>query len=239
MGWFESAKQWLIDHAPPALKTPPLPKLPGSPARVPIPPAPYGVPHSLDQPPFPPLSSWASRAAIFGSFNYEPDPQSDNQEHIHILGDWVQKNIIFVPIPQLRHIPGAETHLKVVGGVPGTAASVAEYGMSFHRLAASQLQGMWGDWERYGLLNRIKTFEGSFSPRYVRGSSTNLSNHCFGTAFDINYEWNTLGAEPAQFGERGTVRELVPLSIKWGFYWGGFYHGRKDGMHFEVAKVMP
>jgi len=27
----------------------------------------------------------------------------------------------------------------------------------------------------------------------------------------------------------------VPLANKWGFYWGGHFGGRLDGMHFEVA----
>jgi hypothetical protein len=36
-------------------------------------------------------------------------------------------------------------------------------------------------------------------------------------------------------GEKGSVRELVPIANRWGFYWGGHYNGRPDGMHFEVA----
>lgn len=47
--------------------------------------------------------------------------------------------------------------------------------------------------------------------------------------------YNPLGARPALVGQKGSVRELVPIANKWGFYWGGHYSGRKDGMHFEVA----
>jgi hypothetical protein len=30
---------------------------------------------------------------------------------------------------------------------------------------------------------------------------------------------------------------LVPVANLWGFWWGGHYDGRKDGMHFEVAFI--
>lgn len=74
-------------------------------------------------------------------------------------------------------------------------------------------------------------------PRFVRGSRTTLSNHSWGTAFDINYAWNCLGALPALRGEKGSVRELVPIAHRHGFYWGGHF-SRRDGMHFEVARVL-
>ena len=74
--------------------------------------------------------------------------------------------------------------------------------------------------------------------RFRRPSNGTLSNHAFGAAFDINVEWNPLGATPALVGTRGSVRELVPSANRLGFFWGGHYHHRKDGMHFEVAKLM-
>ena len=74
--------------------------------------------------------------------------------------------------------------------------------------------------------------------RRVRGSATKLSNHAFGAALDINYAWNKLGHIPALIGSRGSLRELVPIANQLGFYWGGHYAGRKDGMHFEVAKIL-
>jgi hypothetical protein len=75
---------------------------------------------------------------------------------------------------------------------------------------------------------------------FVRGLAHRqvLSNHAFGTAFDINYAWNKLGAEPAVESMKGSVYPLIPLAHKHGFYWGGHF-SRKDGMHFEIAKVIP
>ena len=84
--------------------------------------------------------------------------------------------------------------------------------MSFHRLAAAQLQGMWAEWETAKLLDRILIYDGSFVPRFVRGSRTVLSNHAFGSAFDINERYNKLGKRPALVGEKGSLRELVPIA---------------------------
>ena len=106
--------------------------------------------------------------------------------------------------------------------------------MLFHKLAAAQLQALWEAWEKAGLLKQVLTFEGAFVARFIRGSTSTLSNHAFGSAFDINYRWNKLGARPALVGETGSVRELVPIAHEHGFYWGGHFN-RRDGMHFEVA----
>ena len=105
---------------------------------------------------------------------------------------------------------------------------------------ANQFTDLWSAWENAGLLSKILTFDGAYNPRYIRGGAKNqiLSNHAFATAFDINYAWNKLGAEPATFGQEGCVYELVPIAHRFGFYWGGHFSTRKDGMHFEVAKIL-
>lgn len=174
-------------------------------------------------PGFPPLVSNAQREALFGHYDYVPAPTADNPEAIRILGTWERDNIVRVPIPQLRKALGKK----------------APQSIQFHRLAAKQLQGMWADWEKAKLLDRVLVYDGSFVPRFVRGSRTVLSNHAFGSAFDINERYNRLGARPALVGEKGSVRELVPIANRWGFFWGGHYDARKDGMHFEVAFLNP
>ena len=63
-----------------------------------------------------------------------------------------------------------------------------------------------------------------------------LSSHAFGTAFDINARDNRIGATPALRGSRGSVRALVPLANAHGFYWGGHFEDRPDGMHFEAIR---
>jgi peptidoglycan hydrolase-like protein with peptidoglycan-binding domain len=171
------------------------------------------------RPAFPPLVSTAQRQAIFGAFQFVPAPLPDNREHIRILGNWQAENIVNVPIPQLRRALGSRARAAI----------------PFHKLAAEQLKGLWQAWEDADLLDRILTFDGSFEPRFVRGSRSSLSNHSFGTAFDINADFNPYNTRPRLFGEKGSTRELVPIANQWGFYWGGHFRTRPDGMHFEIA----
>jgi peptidoglycan hydrolase-like protein with peptidoglycan-binding domain len=170
------------------------------------------------RPIFPPLTTNEQRKAVFGAYDYVSAPEPGNPEAIRIIGSWERDNIIAVKVPQLA---------KALDRKSDT--------LRFHRLAADQLQGMWADWGKARLLDRILTYDGSFVPRYVRGSRSVLSNHAFGSAFDINANYNKIGHEPALVGNKGCVRELVQIANAWGFYWGGHYNSRKDGMHFEVA----
>ena len=91
-------------------------------------------------------------------------------------------------------------------------------------------------WEQAGLKPLVSSWAGAFTPRFTRGSRSVLSNHAYGSAFDINAEWNGLGALPRLLSERGSVRKLVPIANELGFYWGGHF-SRRDGMHFELARL--
>ena len=164
-------------------------------------------------------SAW--REATFGKFAYEHAPTSSNPERIRITDGWDRENIIKVKIPQLKNIQHSPSRREIF----------------FHKKAASQIQSMFVEWEARGLLPFVKTWAGSFVPRFIRGSRTILSNHAYGTAFDINVPWNMLGHLPARVGEAGTVRPLVKIAEEYGFFWGGRYKRRKDGMHFEVMAL--
>ena len=166
------------------------------------------------KPKFSPLVGNSERERVFGKFRY----RAIGDGNIQILDNWERDNIVTVNIPQLTNVKGGPN-------------------VRFHKLGANQLKKLWSDWEKANLLNLVLTWAGSFVPRFVRGSSTNLSNHAFGSAFDINVEWNQLGALPALVGRKGSVRELVPIAHENGFYWGGHF-SRLDGMHFEVAKIL-
>jgi hypothetical protein len=172
-------------------------------------------------PAFPPLVGTAARQAVFGKFSFEPAPTPDNHENIKILGTWQKDNIVSVTIPQLVGVKDAPKS----GVVP------------FHRLAAAQLEALWKAWDQAGLVDRVLTWGGSFVPRFIRGSQKTLSNHAFGSAFDINAASNPLGAQPALVGQKGSVRELASIANEHGFYWGGHFQNRRDGMHFEVAVI--
>ena len=81
-----------------------------------------------------------------------------------------------------------------------------------------------------GLLSEVKTWDGCFCIRPIRGYTDIWSLHSWGIAIDINAFENPLGEEPKM------SKELVACFIDAGFDWGGFWH-RKDGMHFQLAKI--
>ena len=167
-------------------------------------------------------ASLALRQKLFGAFQFQPAPTAGNPEGIKILGGWTADNIVTLAIPQLIGVAGAHSRGLV----------------SFHKAAMPQLMALFEAWETAGLLHHVKSFAGTWAPRFVRGSRTNLSNHAWGTAIDLNAQWNGLKMRPALLGQTGSVRELVPLAEKFGFYWGGWFGERADGMHFECAKVL-
>lgn len=173
------------------------------------------------KPDFGPLAA-AERERLFGKFAFKPAGNPSNPEAILITDGWGAKNIAQVPIPQLRGVSGA----------PGSGV------IPFHEKAAPQLVALWAAWEAEGLLPLVLSFAGSWAPRFTRGSRVYLSNHAWGTAFDINATWNGLGMVPALVDKRGSVRKLVQTANAHGFYWGGHFSGRLDGMHFEVAHIV-
>jgi hypothetical protein len=177
------------------------------------------------KPSFAPLG-YDKKIELFGSFEFE----HVGDGAIKITDDWAKTNIITVRIPQLDGVEGA--------GKTGRA--------TIHKTIKDQFVGLWQAWEDEGLLGHVLTWAGAWVPRYMRkvtippgGNAKLLSNHAWGTAFDINAAWNGLGKKPAAVGEKGCVRELVATAHKFGFYWGGhFGAGRPDGMHFEAAQIV-
>lgn len=80
-----------------------------------------------------------------------------------------------------------------------------------------------------GFVKEIKTWDGCFNIRKMRGLSS-MSLHSWGVAVDINAFENGLNQVP----------KLSPGFVKCftdaGFDWGGTWQ-RKDGMHFQLAKI--
>ncbi|MBL9063818.1 M15 family metallopeptidase [Tabrizicola sp.] len=74
---------------------------------------------------------------------------------------------------------------------------------------------------------------GALCVRLIRGSTSSVSNHSFGTAIDI-----TLEGQLDPFADGEMQIGLVILAEHFndeGWYWGGGYN-REDGMHFEVGE---
>jgi len=177
-------------------------------------------PNFPPKPDFAPLTGNPARQQVFGKFVFKHKPLPSNPENIVITDSWEQDNIVRIPIAALKGVPGASF----------------DGGVRFHKLAQQQLIDLWAAWQKAKLLHLLVTFDGAFVPRFIRGSTTVLSNHAFGSAFDINASFNSLGAEPALVGRKGSVREMVEIANDHGFYWGGHFQ-RLDGMHFEVAQL--
>lgn len=175
-------------------------------------------PDEVPKPNFSALTA-AGRAQAFGNYPFEPAPVPGNPEAIRITSSWVQENLVSVEIPQLAGVQGAPASRKV----------------QFHRLVAPRVVELFARWEEAGLKDLVLTWDGSFAPRFIRGSTTVLSSHSHGSAFDINARWNPLGAVPARVNAKGSVRRLVAAANELGFYWGGHF-SRPDGMHFELAR---
>lgn len=167
-----------------------------------------------------PYLSNAERAAAFGAFEYEAAPTASNPEAIRVLGNWSGDNIVRVSLRTLADPNSTEHFIRL-------HKDVAE---SFHALISA--------WTHAGLFSRVTSWNGGYVPRFIRGSTSTLSAHAWGTAFDVNAPQNRLGVVPALKGTRGSVRELVALANEHGFWWGGHYRGRLDGQHFEAARKL-
>ncbi|PDV99642.1 M15 family metallopeptidase [Candidatus Viridilinea mediisalina] len=161
------------------------------------------------------------RPRLLGNLQWRPAQGT----FITITNNWPQQHVVDVNIPQLLQIPGVRSPI-----------------LKFHRIAAEQLRSLFAAWEAAGLMHLIKTFDGAWVPRLIRLNPGVLSNHAYGTAFDINARWNGMLKIAAFVGQPGSVRELVPLANAHGFYWGGHWNfdgkGASDGMHFEWARPM-
>lgn len=184
----------------------------------------------------------ASRNAKFTCFNFLQRPRDlrPDTEAIVQKGscdgtepDWVAAHIVNIDMPQL----------KFARGFPGKVRC--------HARAAPVLTALFQKWERDDLLHLVISYEGCFVPRYKRDQAPpgtgghglkqskdvkELSNHSFGSAFDINFTDNQLRHVPAFCGRRGSTRELVASANALGVFWGGHF-GTQDGMHFEISKL--
>lgn len=78
------------------------------------------------------------------------------------------------------------------------------------------------------LIDELKTFDGCFMIRDVRGLPGQTSTHSYACAIDINAAENRLGEKPK------LSDALVKCFTDAGFSWGGSFH-RVDGMHFSLA----
>jgi len=82
-----------------------------------------------------------------------------------------------------------------------------------------------------GKVDELKTWDGCFSIRPIRGYSKEVfSLHSWGLAVDVNAAENGLGRTPQ------LSWDFVKCFTDAGFEWGGVWE-RRDGMHFQIARL--
>lgn len=187
-----------------------------------------------------PSSAWRNSKFTCFRFVQKAIAYRDRPERIVIrdscdgsISDWSSHHIVDLVSSIFSHVEGYHGYFRV------------------HKETKETLEELLHQWKAADLLHLPITYAGAFDPRYIYGHSPgnaaqplklstaagSLSNHAFGSAFDINATWNWIGTVPAVCGRKGSVRELVEIANRTGFYWGGhFGGGRIDGMHFEMAR---
>lgn len=96
-----------------------------------------------------------------------------------------------------------------------------------HKYVIPSFQFVYSKIVEYELTDELKTFDGCFNIRKIRGGSQ-LSMHSWGIAVDHNASTNRLGS----LGD--ISRSVVNCFIMAGFTWGGNFN-RLDPMHFEFT----
>jgi hypothetical protein len=105
------------------------------------------------------------------------------------------------------------------------------FGFVCHRLVASRFQAAFGKIVGKGLHRSLKTFDGCFNPRKMRGSGS-WSTHSWAIAIDLDAPWNRFGQTSFQMSE-----EVAQCFEDEGFIWGGRWHLRPDAMHFQYCTL--
>jgi len=200
---------------------------PAAPAYTPPPPAPAQIgkfnptPNDPNWPPLPKFGILTDRGGqrekLLGRIEWYRSPVKGEPRAIKITNGWDANHIVSVNVPQLH---------KFTGGKP----------VRFHTAAAESFRRFWEEVERAGYMPLVLNWSGTWVPRVMTSNYSALSNHAYGTAFDINVPWNGWQVRPALVGQKGSVRELVPIANAFGFFWGGHWSAKYyDGMHFEWA----
>ena len=179
-----------------------------------------------------PLTS-AQRVQRFGDFRYFASPQASNPEHVTVLDGWAEQNIVHVECPQLKSMFGRES-------------------VNLHYKAKASFLALWQAWDDDGVLDIVETFDGAWSPRFKRGRApvvpagstapvyahptATLSNHAWGTAFDVDAKRYPLGRPAAS---DAPIRRLFERALEHGWFPGALFRGRPDPMHFEFVGAAP
>lgn len=82
--------------------------------------------------------------------------------------------------------------------------------------------------EKANLQSEIKTFDGCYNDRSVRGRESK-SLHAWAMAIDLNAATEKLAQQNTNWSG-----QFVAIMKAAGIFWGGDWRGRKDSMHFGL-----
>ncbi len=146
------------------------------------------------------------------------------------LAGWQEQNLVRC---DLSNYEDELNHLYFGWMTPEDRAFVHYnwFGFICHRLVAPRFQASFGKIVEKGLHRSLKTFDGCFNPRYMRGSGS-WSTHSWAIAIDLDEPWNRFGQTSFQMSE-----EVAQCFEEEGFIWGGRWHHRPDAMHFQYCTL--
>lgn len=98
-----------------------------------------------------------------------------------------------------------------------------------HKHFRPMLENAFKDLVLYDLYKEIKTFDGCFKLRNVKGSKSVLSLHAWGAAIDMNALDNPHGAT-GKWSD-----QFLQIMVNNGIFCGQNWIGRKDPMHFAMV----
>ena len=150
-----------------------------------------------------PYLTTAQRDEYYGPIRFVAAPTVNNPEAIRITNDFPSRVV-------WRSMP-------IIGTI------------QIHEAAAESLDAALREIQRKGWAGKIRSFQGSYVPRFVRGSTKNLSSHSYATSIDVNADENPQGSGPTE-----DQKLIASVFEKHGWYWGDRF-SKRDPMHFEYV----
>ena len=102
------------------------------------------------------------------------------------------------------------------------------FGFVCHRLVVPKFQDAFKNVVDGGLEEQLKTFDGCYAVRYIRGGDI-WSTHSWAIAIDLNARWNRFGQDNFEM-----TPEFAQCFKDAGFIWGGEWQ-KPDAMHFQYC----
>lgn len=147
---------------------------------------------------------------IFGTPAYKPQPS------------WIQKFVLGDLAPHFSHV-------KSIYPIPITGVS----GFVTNELMLDPLRAAFEALASKELNHELKTFDGCWVIRMMKGAPNLSSMHSWGLAVDFNAAQNPFGGKPTWSDG------FIHCFLDNGFEWGGVWQpaSLRDGMHFQLPWI--